>query len=184
MEAIYSHFIDFCKLFFNRTLWIVSILLGTCLSAIGYPKQVLVFIMTLSVMDIVTKHYSIVTLNYGYFSIGNYFRAWRDKNLTSRAMKTGLGIKVMLYSFVLYVAHQVSVLPEIMYSGSISNTLYTMVMLIETISISENFVDCGYKGFALFLQFFKGRHAQIFTNTQSIEGASKGEGNDELCGSI
>lgn len=187
INMLFENACKFMNLAFNKVVMGLSLVFGTILSAIGYPKQVLGFILILTIIDTATKHYSIVKINYNAFTLKNYLRAWKDRNLTSRGLKNGLGIKTILYLPVLFVAHQVSILPEIIWGKEISNILYSLIAIIEFRSILENFEDCGAKGLSSILKFIKGKEEALITasnedvkngtnNTEiSVEGNNQGE---------
>jgi phage-related holin len=139
----------------------MSVILGVFLSAIGYPKQVIVFILTLCLIDIVSKWYSVVVIKYGRFSFYHFFNAWRCKHLNSRAIKNGVGVKIFIYVPMLYIAHKASITDELFFGEVISNTLYSLLILIETISILENMVDSGLDRLKPILFFFRKKQEQI-----------------------
>lgn len=153
---------DFFGSVCNYIIWLFSVLLGALLTALGYPKEVLVFIVVLIIVDILTKHYSLVRAKYNTFTLRKYFTAWKERVLTSRGMKNGIGVKVILYTPVLYIAHKASVLPEIMYGQTISSVLYSFLIIIEVVSILENYVDAGHTNLIPFLKFFKKKQLELF----------------------
>lgn len=159
-------------------IWLVSLIVGTLGTALGYPKQVLIVILIAIILDTLTKWYSIVTVNYKQFTLPNFFKAWKDKNLTSRALKNGVGSKTIMYLPVLYLAHQASILPQIIGGVTMSNVLYTIILLIEGISIIENFIDCGYTGLTPILNFFKKKQEEV-TGTPLITPAQNNQGDEE-----
>jgi len=137
---------------------------------------------------LLTKHYSITVINYRKFNLQNYIRAWQEKNLTSRAMKIGVGMKSILYLPLFYIAHQTSIIPEIIYGQTISSVLYSLLVIIESISVIENLVDCGHTKLIPFLSFFKKKEEEIIgTQIQDINNLnleSKGEGDSDLQSTI
>jgi hypothetical protein len=94
-------------------------------------------------------------------TLHSYFQAWRDRVLTSRQLKNGITIKVILYSFVLYVANQLTVIPEIFLGNEISGVLYSSLVFVEVSSILENFIESGVKGLVPLLNFFKNKQKEI-----------------------
>lgn len=148
-------------LLFNKGIFFTSVLFGTFLSAIGYPKEVFLFILILVLIDLITKQYSIVVSNFKSFSLRNYKQAWINKNLTSRQIKNGITIKIILYSPILYISNKLGVIPEILYGSVISNILYTMLVLTEISSIFENFIECGYTGLIPFLKFINNKKDKL-----------------------
>ncbi len=154
-NIFFNSITEFINLICNKAILGLSLVFGIILSAIGYPKQVLAFILFLTIIDTLTKHYSIVRINYGKFTLQTYCKAWKERKLTSRGLKNGLGIKTILYLPVLFVAHQVNILDEIMFGHEISNSLYSLLAIIEFRSILENFEDCGVRVLSGILKFIK-----------------------------
>jgi len=141
----------------NKTLLFLSVIISIFLGAIGYPKQVLIFILVLIVIDLITKQVSLIIVKYGEFSIRNYFKGWTDKPaiLTSRALKNGICVKTILYSPVLYMAHQFTIIPQMIGGNIIANIFYTLLLLVEVSSIFENFIASGFTFFVPFLKHIK-----------------------------
>lgn len=154
----------------NWLVWLWSFLLGAFLSAIGYPKEVLSFLFWLIMIDLVTKHYAIVRAKFGTFTLRNYFKGWTSRILTSRSIKDGLGVKAMLYTPVLYIAHKLTVVDEILLADTMSLILYSLLVIIEIISILENFDDAGHREVAPFLKLFRKRKRELL--------GEEGEGNE------
>ena len=161
MKEILYNFAEGFSLLFNKVILFFSVLGGVLLSAIGYPKEVLMFILTMVVIDLLTKQYAIVKVSYGSFTLRNYCKAWKDKKLTSRELKNGIGVKTFLYMPVLYMAHKASVVPEILYGNVISNVMYTLLIIVEFTSMIENFILAGHTLFVPFLKFIKSKQQQI-----------------------
>ena len=147
----------------NKTLLVLSIVVSIFLGAIGYPKQVLVFILVLIIIDLITKQISLIIIKYGEFSIRNYIKGWTGKPaiLTSRALKNGVCVKTILYSPVLYMAHQFTIIPQIIGADIISNTFYTLLILVEISSIFENFIASGFTFFVPFLKYIKNKEKEV-----------------------
>ncbi|MBZ9622829.1 phage holin family protein [Clostridium sp. FP2] len=153
----------------NKTLLCLSVIISIFLGAIGYPKQVLVFILVLIVIDLITKQASLVVMKYGEFSIHNYLKGWTEKPaiLTSRALKNGVCVKTILYSPVLYMAHQFIVIPQMIGGSIISNTFYTLLILVETSSIFENFIASGFAFFKPFLKYIKNKKNEVIETNKN-----------------
>jgi hypothetical protein len=148
----------------NKTLICLSVIISVFLGAIGYPKQVLVFILVLIIIDLITKQISLVAIKYGEFTIRNYFKGWTEKPaiLTSRALKNGVCVKTILYSPVLYMAHQFTIIPQMIGGNVIANIFYSLLLLVEISSIFENFIASGFTFFIPFLKYIKKRESEIF----------------------
>ena len=148
----------------NKTLLFLSIVISIFFSAIGYPKEVIVFILVLVIIDLITKQSSLIITKYGQFTIHNYISGWIDKPavLTSRALKNGICVKTILYSPVLYMAHQFTVIPQMICGNIIANTFYTLLILVEISSIFENFIASGFTFFIPFLKYAKKKQDDIF----------------------
>ena len=145
----------------NTVVWTFSFLLGAFLSAIGYPKEVLSFIFWLVIIDLITKQYSIVVVKFGSFTVRTYLDGWRQRVLTSRGLKDGLGVKALLYTPILYIAHKMSIVQELMFGSALSSVLYSLLIIIEIISILENFDDAGHKEVAPLVRLFKKKKGEI-----------------------
>lgn len=153
-------------LLFDKGLFITSLIFGIFLNAIGYPKEIFIFILSLVIIDIFTKQGSIVIIYYGKFTIRNYIQAWIDRHLTSREIKNGVTVKAILYSPFLYIANTICMLPQIIHGELISSVMYTMIVFIEISSITENFIDSGNKSLIPLLNFIKSKQKQIFGNKE------------------
>lgn len=145
----------------NGVLWVFSIVFSTILTQIGYPKESIIFIVTLVSIDLLSKQYAIVRENYSSFSIRLYGKAWMEKKLTSRQLKNGLGVKSILYLPLLYMAHQASVIKEFMFGDTVSQVIYTMLMLIEMASIFENLRDAGHIEVNTLLKLVKSKQSEL-----------------------
>lgn len=161
LSVIIDQMLCLIREFYNLMVVSVSLIFGVFLSAIGYPKQVIVFILTLCLIDIASKWYAIVVSKYGYFSINNFVNSWVCKHLNSRAIKNGIGVKLFIYVPMLYIAHKTSIIDEMYFGEVISNTLYSLLMLIETISILENLVDSGLDRLKPVLRFFNRKQDEL-----------------------
>jgi len=144
MNVLCIQVLNLLELAKNGAIWFCSLVLGIFLSAIGYPKEILIFIAALVVIDVLTKHYSIVVINYKVFSFANYYKAsFIDKKITSKAMRVGTSVKAVCYLPILYIANQASIIPEIFGGQQISMIFYSWLVIIEIKSILENLHDCG-----------------------------------------
>jgi hypothetical protein len=148
---------------YNSTLWIASCIIGVLLSAIGYPKEVVLFILILTFIDIITKLYSLTIINSCCFSFYNFFKTWlKDRIISSNDMKNGIFAKCCIYGVFLFSANYLVICQNnVWYAIAISNTIYTAMILLELSSVLENFSDCGYKKFDPFLDFFKRKQKEI-----------------------
>jgi len=160
-NEIYQHGLDTITRFFDKGILTLSIIFGVFLSQIGYPKQIIMFIVALTIIDIISKHVSIVIVNYGSLSFKNYFIAWKKKILKSRQLKNGICVKTIMYSAILYIAHQLGIINEIMFGKEISYILYNSIALVEISSILENFIAMGNKSLVPILEFIKNKYKQI-----------------------
>jgi len=158
---IYNQAMDLCIRFFDKTVILLSLILGSFLGAIGYSKSIVLFVAIISIVDIFTKHISLVFANYDYFSLSTYRKAWEDKILTSRELKNGVFCKTAMYSFLLYVSHQLTIIPEIFLGNEASGIIYTAVCIVEISSIIENFIVMGGTGLIPLLQYFKNKLKMI-----------------------
>jgi hypothetical protein len=184
LNMIASQANDFFQLITNKFVIMLGFVGGTVLTAIGYPKQVLFFILWLIVADTITKHYSIVVINYKEFTLGNYRRAWKDKNLSSRGLKNGWGIKGLFYFPILFFAHQASILPEIIWGEIISNTIYSMLSIIEMRSIFENFEDAGYKRYSSVFKFISLKEDEMSKGVSFTTTLNERNDEDDITGTI
>lgn len=161
-KPLLSQLSDMLQTMFHYLVLALSFVLGVFLSAIGYPKEVLSFIFWLIIIDLATKHYSITVINYGRFTVGNYVHAWGDRFLTSRGMKNGLGVKAILYTPILFIAHKLSVVDEVVFGDAMSNILYSLLMIIEIISVLENLSDAGHKEIKPLIKLFRKKKDELF----------------------
>lgn len=120
---------------------VISFLLSTFLTAIGYPSQAIIFIVSLIVIDILTRFHTEIYKHYGYFTIKLFFKGWKEKVLTSRKLKNGLFTKIFFYSIILYIAHQTSIIEQLYFGQFISNFLLSSIIVLDLISIFENLSD-------------------------------------------
>lgn len=153
--------LDVVGLLFNKVLLFFSFVIGLLLSNIGYPKEILIFILTLIVIDLLTKQYAMTKVRFNDFTLENYIKAWKCRVLTSRELKNGLCVKAFLYFPVLYIAHNASILPQIIYGETMSNIIYTLLILVECSSIIENFILAGYDVFKPILKFIKKKENEL-----------------------
>lgn len=161
IEILIKGFKYYMQLLFNKTIWLLSFLFGIVLTAIGYPKDIVIFIVMLVIIDTITKQCAIIKKYYGKINFKNFLKACITNKISSKPMKTGLGIKVSFYLIFLYIAHQIRCMPEIIGNILISNTLYSLLVIIETKSISENSLECGYKRIQPLLDFLNIKEEEI-----------------------
>jgi hypothetical protein len=163
LKEILSPLFNLCQSFINSTVWIISSIIGVFLSAIGYPREIVLFILILALIDIITKLYALTVINVGYFSCKNFFKTWlRDRKISSLEMKSGIFAKVCIYGTLLYAANSLIICQnDLWYAVAISNTIYTALVLLELSSILENFSDCGYKNFDILLKFFRKKQEEV-----------------------
>lgn len=161
IEILIKGFKYYIQLLFNKTIWLLSFLFGIVLTAIGYPKDIVVFIVMLVIIDTITKQCAIIKKHYGKINFKNFLKACITNKISSKLMKTGLGVKVSFYLIFLYIAHQIRFMPEIIGNVLISNTFYSLLVIIETKSISENFLLCGYKKIKPLLNFLNIKEEEI-----------------------
>jgi hypothetical protein len=54
-----------------------------------------------------------------------------------------------------------TIVPEMILGETMSNILYSLLIIIEVISILENFDDAGHKDITPFLRIFKKKKAEL-----------------------
>jgi len=167
-NEIYQQGTDTIVRFFDKGILLLSIIFGTFLGAIGYPKEVILFITILTVIDILTKHLSIVIVKYGSLNFANYFSAWKEKVLTSRQLKNGICVKTILYGCLLYISNQLGIIDGILFGKEISGILYSAIVLVEVSSVLENGIAMGNKSLIPVLEFVQNKFKQLF-ETKSKE---------------
>lgn len=140
---------------------ILSAILALFLTAIGFPKSVIYFILFLMIADILTRWFSIIYSKYGKFNLSNFYQAWKEHILNSKKLKAGFFVKVFFYAILLVIAHQASIVPELAFGQVISNFMYSMIIILDAISVIENIIDCGFHQFSPLLKFFKNRKSEI-----------------------
>jgi len=148
--------------FFDKGILILSIIGSIFLSAIGFPKQIIFFIVALTLIDIVSKHISIVIVNYGSLSFANYTKAWKEKILTSRQLKNGISVKTIMYASLMYIAHQLGIIEDIMFGKQISYIIYNSIVLVEISSVLENGIVMGGTWLIPIRDFIKNKYKQLF----------------------
>lgn len=146
---------------FHKGGIIISTLLTLFLDVIGYPKQVINFVVTLIIIDILTRWMAEVVKVYGLFTFKNFLKAWKNKVLNSKKLKKGLFVKIIFYSIFLYIANQMYINDEIIYGKTMSNFIYSIMITLDCISIGENSVDAGISSFKILVQFFKNKERQL-----------------------
>jgi len=140
---------------------VFSFVLTAIITLIGFPKQVINFIIFLFVMDILTRWYTIVVVNYKYFTFKNFIQAWKDKKLNSKSLKRGIFVKLFIYFIILVMAHQAGITNEFIFGQVVSNFLYSILIILDCISIFENLLESGFAGANPILQFFKNKKNEI-----------------------
>jgi hypothetical protein len=145
----------------NKFILIFNVVLTAFLAGIGYPKEIIKFIVVLIICDVATRWYAEVVKKYEHFSLYNFLKAWKDQVLNSKMLKKGLFEKVFFYGIFLFVAHQTSVIAEMQFGQIISNFLYSIMIILDLISIGENMVDSGYERVRPILDFFKRKKTEI-----------------------
>jgi len=163
-NEVWNQGLDTITRFFDKGILLLSIIGALFLSAIGFPKQIIVFIVALTIIDIISKHISIVIVNYGSLSFKNYFTGWKEKVLTSRQLKNGIGVKTIMYASLLYISHQLGIVEGILFGQEISYVIYNSIILVEISSILENFIAMGNKSLIPVLGFIQNKYKQIFGN--------------------
>ena len=158
---IYQQALDVITRFFDKGILFLSIIGSLFLSAIGFPKQIIIFIVALTLIDLVSKHISIVIINYKSLSISNYIKSWQEKVLTSRQLKNGIFVKTIMYACLLYISHQLGIIEGILFGKEISYIIYNSIILVEVSSILENGIDMGGTGLVPLLDFIKNKYKQI-----------------------
>jgi len=160
-DEIYLQALDIITRFFDKGILILSFIFGVFLSQIGYPKEIVVFILVLSIVDILTKHISIVITNYSSLNFSNYFKAWQEKKLTSRQLKNGISVKVILYAILMYISNQLCVVDGILFGKEISGVIYSAIVFVEVSSVLENGIAMGGSGLIPVRDFIKNKYKQI-----------------------
>ena len=159
---VYQAGFDIVSRFFDKGILFLSFIFGVFLSAIGYPREIILFIVVLTIIDLVTKHLSIVVVNYGSLSFKNYKQGWIDQKLTSRQLKNGLCLKTILYASLLYICNQLCIVDGILFGKEISGILYNAIILVEISSVLENFIDIGCMGLIPIRDYIKNKQKQLF----------------------
>jgi len=132
-----------------------SFLLTAFLTAIGFPSQTIYFIIFLIICDILTRFHTTVYKHCGCFSIRLFFKAWKEKVLSSKKLKNGLFTKILFYSILLYIAHQCKISDELYLGTVISNFIYSSIIILDIISILENMGESNFKMASFIKTFFE-----------------------------
>jgi hypothetical protein len=140
---------------------ISSTILTAFLTAIGFPKQIIYFIIMLIVADVLTRWYAIVRKKYGNFNLKLFYKAWVEKDINSNKLKSGIFAKIFFYAILLIIAHQTTIVPELAFGKIISNFVYSVIVILDCISIVENMIDSGYSKFKPMLQFLKNKLKEL-----------------------
>ena len=141
---------------------LLSFLITLFLSAIGYPKQVIVFVVVLMIADVVSRWVAEVVMAYDYFDLINFFKAWRYKVLNSKKLKSGLYVKIFYYAIILFIAHQASITEELAFGQLISNFLYSILIVLDCISIMENATESHFEKAVPILCYMKRIKNKVF----------------------
>lgn len=151
-----NNYIDKMHLFF-------SLVLTVFLTAIGWHNhyEIVSFLVNLAILDIITKHISITIQAYKRFTIFNYFKAWKEKYLTSRKFRIGFFVKLFTYSVAFFIANKAQGLEQIFNGQLIANLIYSGIFVAEISSLGENFRDMGVK---LFKNIFTSIKKQFIDN--------------------
>jgi len=121
----------------NIFFWIVV----TIAYLIGYPAQkaILIFTLSLFILDIITKFNAIRVQNKGIY------KAFINGKISSRAFWDGFITKIIGYFVILVIANLVINTPQITFIGGvISSILYVGLAFYEIISNLENLRDAGF----------------------------------------
>ena len=161
-NEIYLQGVDIAHRFFDKTIIFLSLIFGSFLGAIGYPKEIIVFILILSIIDIISKHLSEVIYKYKELTWSNYWLAWKEKILTSRELKNGVCVKLIMYSIALYVANQLCIINGILFGKEISGVIYSALVFVEISSILENVIHGGCTSLIPLRDYVRNKQKQIF----------------------
>lgn len=163
MRLFFEQLITSGKHFFDSSILFLGTILGSLLAQIGYPKQIVLIILFLCVADILTKWFSVTTINCGRFSLYNMYKTWiLDRKLSSEKFRIGTTAKFTLYLILLYPAHQLMYCEnEVIGFSLISSVIYTIILLIELSSIIENFNDAGYTRLNGLLKWLRGKENDL-----------------------
>lgn len=162
MKDLILQMLQLGKNFFNETIIFFSFIFGFILDQIGYPKEIVIVIVVLSIADVLSKWYSVTVINSGRFNLTNLYITWlKDRKLTSEKFRVGITAKVFFYGILLYVAHRLVFCSEIIGGEFISAVIYTSLFLTEVISILENMTICGFYSFEPFLNFFRKKQNEV-----------------------
>jgi phage-related holin len=146
---------------------ILTTILTLFLTAIGFPKSVIYFILSLIIFDILTRWFSIVYKKYGKFNLANFYKAWKERSLNSKKLKIGFFTKVFFYAILLIIAHQASIVPELAFGEVISNFMYSMIIILDMISILENMIESGWSKLKGMLAFFNKKKDELVGGNES-----------------
>jgi hypothetical protein len=166
----------------NKFILIFNIVLTAFLSAIGYPKPVITFIIVLIFLDVITRWYAEVIKKYGHFNLLNFIKAWKksEKVLSSKMLKKGLFEKIFFYAIFLFIAHQTSIIEQMQFGQVISNFLYTIMITLDLISIGENMVDSGFDSAKPILDFFKRKKTEIIGTEDNAQNEAEIDNNNTV----
>jgi hypothetical protein len=140
---------------------ILSLILTTILSAIGYPKQIIIFILLLIIIDVLTRWIAEVIMAYRQFTLYTFCKAWKDKVLNSKKLKHGIFLKIIFYTILLYIANQTGTIKEITFGQIISQFIYSTLVILDLISIAENMLDAGFSNAKFLVKYFKKKQLEI-----------------------
>jgi hypothetical protein len=148
---------------------IFSFLLTLFLNAIGFPKQCIYLIIFLIIADIGTRWYAVVKVQYGKFNLSHFFLAWKEHNLNSKKLKIGFFTKIVFYAILLVIAHQASIVPEFAFGATVSNFMYSAIIILDIISIGENMVDAGFTKAKAIVDYLKKKKDELFGKKENKE---------------
>jgi hypothetical protein len=161
-DIIMSKFLTVWNYLFEKGGIIFSFVLTVFLTAIGYPKGVITFIIALVIVDILTRWYSEVHKHYKEFTLKTFYVAWKDGILSSKKLKQGLFTKIFFYAILLYFAHQTSVIPELGFGVIISNFIYSVIIILDMISVFENMIQAGFTKVRPILNMLERKKDEMF----------------------
>lgn len=164
-DIITSKIISVWNYLFEKGGIIFSFILTVFLTAIGYPKGVITFIIVLVIVDILTRWYSEVHKHYKEFTLKTFLNAWKDGILSSKKLKQGLFTKIFFYAILLYFAHQTSIIPELGFGIIISNFIYSVIIILDMISVFENMIQAGFTKVRPILNLLERKKDELFENT-------------------
>ena len=163
MKDLVLQIFQLTKHFFNETIMFLSVVFSFILTQIGYPKEIVIVITVLCIVDVLSKWYSVTVINKNCFSLIGFLQTWFiDRKLSSEKFRIGSTAKIFFYGFLLYLAHRLTLCTDdLIFSNLFSNVIYTSLFLTEAISIIENLTNCGVSQLKPFINFFKKKQNEI-----------------------